>query len=424
VRQAAARRGSWPAPRPAGTRSAGTGARRRRTWQAARIGVPAAVIVTVGAGALMMLTGRANEMLAQRASTGPLSSAAAGVSASLGIAGQGATLTGYPGGQGAVAVTALWSAGDTIMAVGYADGHPAVWRHAAGGAWSLVSPAMFGGLSGHLTSVAHGPAGWVAVGSAIEGGAAEPVAFSSADGVTWSPMLALTALARPDAQFLGVASGPGGYVVVGRQGTGSGAYASFWWSANLRDWAGNGNSGNTGSVASAAVAVGNGFVAAGASAHCHTVWTSADGRQWTEHDLTKPSGATTATLQSVAAGAGGRFVAAGFASAGAVDVPIVVTSAGAGAPFTQVILGAEGATATVTGVTATSGGFVAVGLAGPATGRHAVEWTSPDGLTWSAAAPLASAGTSAITALTGSGGTATGTAQRGAGPTVLTIPSR
>jgi hypothetical protein len=211
---------------------------------------------------------------------------------------------------------------------------------------------------------------------------------------------------------------------VGRQGTGSGAYASFWWSANLRDWAGNGNSGNTGSVAAAAVAVGNGFVAVGATAHSHTVWTSADGRQWTERDLTKPSGATTATLQSVAAGAGGRFVAAGFASAGAIDVPIVVTSARAGAPLTQVILGAEGATATVTGVTATSGGFVAVGLAGPASERHAVEWTSPDGLTWSAAAPLASAGTSAITALTGSGGTATGTAQRGAGPTVLTIPSR
>jgi hypothetical protein len=287
-----------------------------------------------------------------------------------------------------------------------------------------VSATMFGGLTGHLTSIAHGPAGWIAVGSAIEGGAAEPVAFWSPDGVTWSPLLALTAVARTDAQFLGVASGPGGYVVVGRQGTGAAAYASFWWSANLIGWASDANSGNNGTVAAAAVAVGNGFVAVGAAAHCHTIWTSADGRQWTEHDLAVPSGATTATLQSVAAAVGGRFVAAGFATAGAVNVPLVVTSAGAGGSLTQVVLGANGAAATVTGVTATSGGFVAVGLAGPAGERHAVEWTSRDGLTWSSAAPLASAGTSEITALTTSGAVAAGTAQRSAGPTVLTIPGR
>src|SRR5579863_8488070 len=262
VRQATARRATWTAPR-AGALSAGTGARRRRSWQAARIGVPAAVIVTVGAGALMMLTGRANDMLAQRASTGPLSSAAADASASLGIAslGAGATLTGYPGEHGAAAVAALWSAGDTLMAVGYANGHPAVWRHSAGGAWSLVSATMFGGLTGHLTSVTHGPAGWIAVGSAIEGGSAAPVAFWSPDGVTWSPLPSLTALAQTDAQFLGVASGPGGYVVVGRQGTGTAAYASFWSSANLTAWASGASSGSAGTVAAAAVAVGNGFVA-------------------------------------------------------------------------------------------------------------------------------------------------------------------
>lgn len=419
VRAATAR----PATRPA---VAGARRRRRRAWQAARIGVPAAVLVTVGAGALMMLTGRANEMLAQRASTGPLLSAAPGASASLGITalGAGTTLTGYQGEHGAVAVAALWSAGGTLMAVGYANGHPAVWRHAAGGAWSLVPAAMFGGLTGHLTSVAHGPAGWVAVGSAIKDGTAQPVAFSSPDGVSWSPLPALTALARTDAQFLGVASGPAGYVVVGRQGTGAAAYASFWSSANLTDWVTNAGSGHAGTVAAAAVPVGDGFVAVGAAAHCHTIWTSPDGRQWTQHDLAVPSGATTATLRSVAAGAGGAFVAAGFAAAGTGNVPLVVTSARAGAPLTQVVLGANGAAATVTGVTATSGGFVAVGLAGPAGARHAVEWTSRDGLTWSAAAPLAAAGTSEITALTTSGALAAGTAQRSAGPTVLTIPGR
>ena len=38
---------------------------------AAAIGVPVVVIVTVGAGALMMLTGKANDMLAVRADAAP-----------------------------------------------------------------------------------------------------------------------------------------------------------------------------------------------------------------------------------------------------------------------------------------------------------------------------------------------------------------
>ena len=64
VREAAAPRRPWSASRP------GTSSRRRRALQVATIGVPAAVIVTVGAGALMMLTGKANEMLAPRSNTG------------------------------------------------------------------------------------------------------------------------------------------------------------------------------------------------------------------------------------------------------------------------------------------------------------------------------------------------------------------
>ena len=178
-------------------------------------------------------------------------------------------------------------------------------------------------------------------------------------------------------------------------------------------------------MAAAAVAVGNGFVAVGAAAHCHTIWTSDDGRQWTEHDLAKPSGASHRDAGRPSRQAAGPLRGGGLRHQRApVDIPIVVTSADGGAHVTQVVLGAQGAPATVTGVTATSGGFVAVGLAGAASAQHAVEWTSPDGVTWSAAAPLAAAGASEITALASSGGTATGTAQRGTGPSVLTIPSR
>jgi hypothetical protein len=432
VREAAGRGTPWTARRPAG----GV-ARRGLGWQVAKIGVPAAVIVTVGAGALMILTGRANEMLAERASSGALSAGqpragavspggASGKATATGQAGAGATgltLAGYPGQHGSVGVAALWSAGGTTMAVGHADAHPAVWRHATDGTWSLVSTAALGGLTGHLTSVAQGPSGWIAVGSMNENGTVEPVVFWSPDGVTWTPQAALTNFAGSSAQFLGVAAGPGGYLVVGKDGSDDQASVALWWSADLKNWANGETSGSAGSFAAAAVAVGNGFVAAGSENNCHTIWTSPDGRNWTAHDLAKPSGATTAALRSVAADQGGRFVAAGYATNSAGDLPIVVTSADGGAHVTQVVLGAQQGQATVTAVTATGDGFAAVGLAGPAGAQHAVEWTSPDGVTWSPATQLTAAGNSEVTALTDSGTTVTGTAQRATDPSVLTVPA-
>ena len=440
VREAAGRRAPRPARRSPARRSP---ARRGPGWQAAKIGLPAAVIVTVGAGALLILTGRANDMLAERASTGPLSSGQpgtaavspgqpsgqAGSSGQTGTPGQpgagaaGLTLAGYPGGHGSAVVAAMWSAGGTTMAVGAADAHPAVWRHASDGTWSLVSAAALGGLTGHLTSVAQGPSGWIAVGSMNVNGTVEPVVFGSPDGVTWTQLPGLTGSAGGNAQFVGVAAGPGGYLVVGKQGSGATERAAFWWSGDLKSWV-SGSGTGTPSHAGAAVAVNGGFVAVGSMASCHTIWLSPDGQQWTEHDLSKPSGATTATLRSIAAEQSGRFVAAGFATDSAGDIPIVVTSADGGAHVTQVVLGAAQGPASVTAVTATSDGFVAVGLAGPANAQHAVEWTSPDGLTWSTAVPVASAGANEITALTDSGAALTATAQRGTGPTVLTIPAR
>jgi hypothetical protein len=433
VNEAAGRSTPWSVRRPGG----GAG-RRGLGWQVAKIGVPAAVIVTVGAGALMMLTGRANDMLAERASTGTLSSGqASGGAVSSGQASgkatatggaaagtTGLTLAGYPGEHGTVGVAALWSAGGTTMAVGYADAHPAVWRHATDGTWSLVSTAALAGLTGQLTSVAEGPSGWIAVGSMNENGTAGPAVFWSPDGVTWMPLPALTDLAGSGAQFLGVAAGPGGYLVVGKDGSNGQARVALWWSADLKNWVNGETGGGAGSFAAAAVPVGTGFVAAGSENNCHAIWTSPDGRTWTAHDLAKPSGATTASLTSISVNQSGRFVAAGYATESAGDLPIVVTSGDGGANVTQVVLSAPQGQAAVTAVTATSHGFAAVGLAGPANARHAVEWTSPDGVTWSPATQLPAAGASEITALTDSGTTVTGTAQRGATPSVLTIPGR
>jgi hypothetical protein len=434
VAEAASRRTPWTARRLPGSGEAGP---RRLGWQIAKIGVPAAVIVTVGAGALMMLTGRANEMLADRASSGTLSSGqpsagaaspgqSGGRATAQGRNGTGATgvaLAGYPGEHGAAGIAALWSAGGTTIAVGYADAHPAVWRHASDGTWSLVSTAALGGLTGHLTSVAQGPSGWIAVGSMNENGTVEPVIFWSPDGVTWTPQPALTAVAGSSAQFLGVAAGPGGYLVVGKQGSGDQARVALWWSADLKNWANGNTNGSAGSFAAAAVAVGNGFIAVGSENNCHAIWTSPDGRNWTAHDLPKPPGTTAAILNSVTAGQGGRFVAAGYATGSAGDLPIVVTSADGGAQVAQAVLTAAPGPAMVTAVTATGNGFVAAGLAGPADAKHAVEWTSRDGVTWSAASPVASAGASEITALTDSGTTVAGTVQAGKAPSVLTLPA-
>jgi hypothetical protein len=429
--RAAAGRSPWSARRRSARDRAVQGriGGRGLGWQIAKIGVPAAVIVTVGAGALLMLTGRANEMLAERGSTGPASSGPTGTVSSGPASGQasagaaGPTLAGYPGQHGSVGVAALWSAGGTTMAVGYADGHPAVWRHATNGNWSLVSAAALGGLTGHLTSVAQGPSGWIAVGSMNAGGTAQPAVLGSPDGVTWTPLPALTSLAGSGAQFLGVAAGTGGYLVVGKQGSGSNERAAFWWSGDLKNWV-TGTGMGIPSYAAAAVAMNGGFIAVGAMADCHTIWLSSDGQHWTEHDLAKPSGATTASLRSVAAGPGGRFVAAGFAARGAGDIPIVVSSADGGVHVTQAVLSVPRGPATVTAVTATSSGFVAAGLAGAGRATRAVEWTSKDGLTWSAATPVAAAGSGQITALTDSGSSVTGTAQRGSGPSVVTVPAR
>ena len=323
----------------------------------------------------------------------------------------------------------IWSSSGLTVAVGYADNHPGVWRRAPGGTWSLVSAATLGGLPGHLTAVAAGPLGWVAAGSDQVNGTVEPVAYQSADGVTWTPLPVLTSLAGRGAQFLGVAAGPGGYLVVGRTGSGSHPTAAMWWSGDLKSWMNGADTASTGSNATAAVPLGNGFAAVGSENNCHTIWTSSDGKQWTGHDLVKPAGAQSAALRAVTAGRGDRIVAGGFAVKDGRDLPVAVTSPDGGEHVTQVVLGlpAGSSTATVTAVTATSGGFVAAGEAGPASAPRPVSWTSKDGLTWSAARPLSGDGT--VTALTGTSapsGSAPaidGTVQQGAATAFVSVPA-
>jgi hypothetical protein len=79
-----------------------------------------------------------------------------------------------------VAVKSLAIADGQQIAVGSADGYPAIWRK-TGGFWPLVSSRALVSAAPRLaalTSVTHGSAGWLAVG--VPG----PVAFTSADGTT------------------------------------------------------------------------------------------------------------------------------------------------------------------------------------------------------------------------------------------------
>src|SRR5262249_48692169 len=147
---------------------------------------------------------------------------------------------GYPGQRGAVVVSSFAAAGGTSLAVGSADGHPAIWGRNGNGAWKLVSatsPAVYRrpGIE-KLTSIAHGPAGWIAVGGVVSGAVQQPVVITSTDGLTWRAIDNLAAFAGPDTYVTGVAAGPGGYVVVGKQVNGNRVHAALWWSADLRNW--------------------------------------------------------------------------------------------------------------------------------------------------------------------------------------------
>jgi hypothetical protein len=406
--------------------------RRRYAWQVFRVGVPATIIVAVGVGAVAMLTGKTNDMLADRGNqsktppgTGAASSAG-GLSSGQGGS-QASPFSGYPGQQGTVLVNSIASAGATQLAVGGADGHPAIWHRGQDGAWSLVSaaPAVYArpGVES-LTSVAYGRAGWIAVGDVVSGAAQHPVVLTSADGVTWQAIDGDSAFAGSGVYVSGVAASGNGYVIVGRQVNGGRTFAAMWWSADLRNWIRGYNGHLDGRLDSSAVhavtAVATGYVAAGTHGNRQAIWISRDGQQWSPYDVPVPKGATSASLRFVAVN-GTRVVAAGSAVTPAGNIPIVVVSEDGGQHWNHVVLSAPDGLGTVTALTAAGAGFVAAGQVGQAGAQHAVAWGSPDGSSWSAATPIG-AGADQVTALGSSGGTVTGTTEQGTSPSVLTLP--
>jgi hypothetical protein len=299
-----------------------------------------------------------------------------------------------------LSVNATAQAGGVQLAVGSADGYPAIWRR-TGSTWSLVTkPGQFGSqlLANQrlaaLTSVVHGPSGWLATGANL--------ILTSPDGVTWHAVGGTAALAAAD--LLAAAAGPAGYVVVGSHMTDAGlAPAGIWFSTNLSDWSmarGTGDSLTTGGQMLAVAATANGFVAVGTANHQPAVWVSRDGKTWALTDLS-PAGAV---LRQVAA-QGNRIVVTGTNAAGA---PLVLLSVDGGRTWYVAELPHAGSSATVTALTAGPDGFIATGMTGAPGDQQLIEWTSPDGSSWTATPIGAAGGTRAINALTGTGSSVTG----------------
>ena len=269
-----------------------------------------------------------------------------------------------------------------MVAVGSADGYPAVWQGTSGGAWHLVSSlplvSAYPGLTA-LTSVTHGPSGWLAVG--VPG----PVVLTSADGTTWRRAGGGIEKDLGGVSAVATAAGPAGYSIVGRPaGPASASVADVWWSKNLTSWV-QAQDMNVTSGSSQVLAVAadpHGFVSAGSHGNQPAVWTTTDGRLWTTILLALPAGASSAVLQQVAIN-GNRVVALGQEIKAGEAVPFAEQSADGGASWRQVPFSPPGPDTIITALTADAGGFIAAGQYGPPGQQSVQAWTSATGLSWS-----------------------------------------
>jgi hypothetical protein len=314
-----------------------------------------------------------------------------------------------------LAVNSTAVAAGQQIAVGSADGYPAVWRKAPDGAWTLVSSLSLvsanPGLRS-LTSVTHGAAGWLAVGTP------GPVVMTSADGTIWGVAAGNITQDLAGVAAVAAASGPAGYIIVGKLvAPGGGCVADVWWSPDLINWtrAHDVNDATGSSQVLAVAADAHGFVSAGSHDGKPAVWTTVNGRSWETIVLPVPDGASSAVLQQVAVN-GNRVVALGQATTAAGPaggtVPFAELSVNGGTSWQQVPFSSPGPDTAFTSLTAGSAGFTAAGLFGEPGRQDVAVWTSATGASWtpSQASDLNGAGAWEITALAPSGSVVTGIA--------------
>jgi hypothetical protein len=342
-----------------------------------------------------------------------------------------------PAGTSRVVLSAIGASAATEIVAGGVNGGPAVWTSADGGTdWTravLRGPAsLTKAATGQFAGIAHGSAGWLAVGTTLAGTGGPLVAFS-ADARTWTVAGAIAGLGPGDTVAAGAAAGPGGYVIVGHHSLGGSglSVATAWYAPGLAGWqraavtAIGQPSASGGGIQSmnAVTATAGGFTAVGAAGTSPAAWLSATGKTWRQVEVPAPAGSARAALNYVAAN-GSDVVAAGteFSGAGASS-PFAEVSGNAGTTWTQLQLPVPaigpGTGTTVTALTAAGGGFTAAGTYVTGAGPEVVIWTLPPGsavtaaAAWTAVTPQGKglAGPSsenAITALTADGVTLTG----------------
>jgi hypothetical protein len=306
------------------------------------------------------------------------------------------------------AVNSVAVAGNEQVAVGSADGYPAVWRRVSDGPWTLVSTlaqVSAGTDLAELSAVTHGPNGWLAVGPG-------PLVLTSADGTKWQPADTITH-DLSGVSAVQAASGPHGYVITGTVAEPGGAYSrDVWWSPDLVTWTKARDVNDTGgSNRVLAVAAGpSGFVSAGSHDNLPAVWTSSDGRTWTAVSTPLPAGATAGVIQQVAVN-GTHVVALGQQTTAHGVQPLAERSDDGGRTWQPAPFTAPGPAFSFTALTASGAGFTAAAQFGSSGGTMAAAvWTSASGASWtrSPVSGLTGDGSHAITALAASGAAVTG----------------
>ena len=325
-----------------------------------------------------------------------------------------------------LAVNAIAASGTTQVAAGSADGLPALWVSADGGsAWTRAAGATQAVLGRpgdeQLTGVAHGAAGWLAVGGGATA-AQGPVVVGSADGRTWTALDGAAAFAGQGQVVTAAAADAAGYVIAGHQLMGGRTVAAVWNAPGLTGWqrAAIALPATGDSQLNAVTATGKGFVAVGSAGSRAAAWLSPTGRTWSLVTVPQPAGAASAQLDFVAASGTTVAVTGIEVTAAGQRVPFAAVSANGGTTWTLDELPAPpAARGTATGVTALAAagsGFTATGTYGTPGSQDVVIWTlaarAAAGSAWTAASPdgmgLAGPGTHAITALVGAGSALTG----------------
>jgi hypothetical protein len=289
------------------------------------------------------------------------------------------SFAGYPGrvqlpGAPRLEINATASAHGQRLAVGSADGYPAIWRQGAGGRWTLVTslgalPAQSGPAA--LTSVAYGPAGWLAVG--VPG----PVILSSANGTAWRPAAGNIAADLGKISVVSATGGPRGYVILGKLAVSGGAcVADVWWSPNLTNWkqAHDVNETTGSSQTLAVAALPHGFVSVGSHNGKPAAWVTSNGTTWRTIVLPGPGNAQLNQIAVI----GSRVAATGGTDGQGAGTPaFAVSSPDGGATWQREALRLPEPGTVVTALAAGHRRFIAAGQYGKPGQQQVVVWELP-----------------------------------------------